>query len=611
MEHTEKLIALLAGILVLGVGSQWLAWRIRIPAILLMLGVGCLAGSLTGMLNPDEIFGELLMPVVSLSVGLILFEGGLNLRLAELRDSWRSLAGLLTVGVMITWLGAAYAAHMLLKVPPSVALVLGAVLTVTGPTVIGPMLRDIRPTGRVGVIAKWEGIVIDPIGATLTLLVFEAVDLYHQSEFGSASLGIVNGLALVTVIGLLVGTFSAALLIGMIKTFWIPDYLQNAMTLMFVVASFAGADALHSEAGLLAVTVMGVILANQPFIDIHRMVEFKESLTVLLISVLFILLSARVPLQSLSSLTWRGPVFALVMIVVIRPIAVWISTMGSGLQRSERLFLAWLAPRGIVAAAVSSVFAWRMGADGATIAPATFLVIFITVTVYGLTAGWVARRLGLSIPNAQGLLIAGATRLTRGIAAELKKAGFQVVLVDTQYHHIRKSRDLGLKAFFANILSEHVVTEIDFGGLGRFLAATSNDEINTLAAARFREDFGRDKVFQLPMDQDSTGRFAATWEHRLVGRTLFDQRLTYDVIRLAFDRGATIKVTPLSETFDYAAFQEHYAGRAFPLMIIDGKKLNVITTDSPPNPKPGQQILSLLLPEDMVRELRGVEAEDG
>ncbi|MBI1345339.1 hypothetical protein GC163_03535 [bacterium] len=610
MESSEKLIAILAGILVLGVGTQWLAWRIRIPAILLLLAVGCTAGSLTGFLQPDVIFGDLLTPMVSLSVGLILFEGGLNLKFSELRDCWRSLLGLLTIGVVITWFAAASFGYLLLGLSPGVALVLGAVLTVTGPTVIGPLLRDIRPTGRVGVIAKWEGIVIDPIGATLTLLVFEAVQLQHQAELGSATITILIGLTKVSVIGVVVGGIAAALLVLMIKLFWIPDYLQNAMTLMFVVGAFACADAWHSEAGLLAVTVMGVILANQSFIDIHRMLEFKESLTVLLISVLFIVLSARVPLSSLASLTWRGPAFAMVMITVVRPISVWFATLGSKLKTAERLFLAWLAPRGIVAAAVSSVFAWRMGEEGAAIAPATFLVIFMTVTIYGLTASWVARRLGLSNPNAQGLLIAGATRLTRGIAAELKKAGFTVVLVDTQYHHIRKSRDLGLPAHFANILSELVTTEIDFGGLGRFLAATSNDEINTLAVARFREVFGRDKVYQLPKDHEVSDRFAATWEHRLIGRTLFDKRLTYDVIRLAFDRGAMIKVTPLSDTFDYAAYQAHYSGRAFPLIILDGKKLSIVTTDNAPTPKSGQQVLSLLLPEEMVQELHPVESDE-
>ena len=393
MDDTSLLIALSA-IIVLGVGAQWLAWRLRLPAILLLLSVGALAGPITGFLNPQDVLGDLLFPLISLSVGLILFEGGLTLRFREVRATWRSLVGLLTVGVAVTWLGATLAARVLLGLPFSTSLLLGSILVVTGPTVIGPLLRDIRPSGRVGAVAKWEGIVIDPIGAVLAVLVFEAIDAIAAASYTHATRHALQGLALTAGSGVLIGGAAAGLLVVSLRRFWIPDYLQNPVALLLVAASLTTANLLHHEAGLVAVTVMGLILANQHRVAVQRIAEFKENLTVLLISVLFVVLAARVEPVELTQLGWRGVAFAVVLIVVVRPLAVWLSTIRSNLKIRERIFLAFFAPRGIVAAAVASIFALRLGDDGAVIAPATLLVIFITVAFYGLSAGWLARQPG-------------------------------------------------------------------------------------------------------------------------------------------------------------------------------------------------------------------------
>lgn len=596
MEHSDQLMRMLAAIIVLGVGGQWLAWRLRIPAILLLLTIGCLAGSISGFINPDEMFGDLLQPIVSLSVGLILFEGGLNLRFAELKGTWRSLLGLLTVGVLVTWCGASLAAHWILGIPPSVAVVLGAVLTVTGPTVIGPLLREIRPTGKVGTIAKWEGIAIDPIGATLAVLVFEAITSIRAAEYSSATINAAQGFASTAIAGLAVGLVTSKLLVESFRRFWIPDYLQNPITLLYVVGTFAGAELLRHEAGLVAVTVLGVLLANQKHVDVHRIIEFKESLTVLLIAALFIVLAARVPLQDVQQLGWRGVAFAATLIVLVRPVAVWLSTIGSGLTRRERCFLAWFAPRGIVAAAVSSVFALRMGESGAIIAPATLVVIMLTVAVYGLTAAPLARKLGLSSSDPQGLLIAGASQTVRAIAQVISKEGIRVILVDTRYQRVAKAREAGLNVCYASILSEYVMDAVDFSGLGRFLAMTSNDQINTLAAARFRELFGAKNVLQLARGE-ATSRLETTWQERLTGRTLFNPRLTYEFMDSALDQGAVIKATRFSEVFTLEAFHAHYGERVHPLFLIDGPRIQVLAADSKISPRAGQLVVSLVLPK--------------
>jgi NhaP-type Na+/H+ or K+/H+ antiporter len=596
MGLSENLLLVIAGTLILGIGTNWIAWRIKVPAILLLLLVGRIAGPATGFLDPEKVFGDLLLPIVSLSVGLILFEGGLNLRIKDLRQTWRTVLGLLTIGVLATWAGGTIAAMYFLQLNFPTALVLGAVVVVTGPTVIGPLLREIRPTGRVGAVAKWEGITIDPVGATLALLVFEATDAIRSGEYASATMSAIYGLLSTAVSGTLVGVAAALILAEFLKRYWIPDYLQSPMTLMFVVGAFAAADWLHHESGLLAVTVMGVILANQSRVNMRNIVEFKESLSIVLISTLFILLSARIPLNTLTSLGWNGIAFAGALILIVRPVSVWLATLRSRLTRRERCFLAWLAPRGIVAAAVSSVFSLRLGEEGTPIASATFIVIVITVLVYGLTSGWLARQLGLSTLDPQGFLIAGANQVSRAVGASLRQAGFGVVLVDTRYPEIAKAREIGLSACFANVLSDHVLDEVDFGGLGRFLGMTSNDEVNTIAVARFRELFGRKNVYQLARIDASHSRWDTRWEKQLSGRTLFGADLTYDFFNRSLLQGATIKMTRLSESFDYQAFQARNGDRARLLFIVEDKRSTVATEDAKISPKPGQAIICLILP---------------
>ena len=592
MDDTQILIAL-AAIVVLGIGAQWLAWRLHLPAILLLLAVGTIAGPVTGFLNLEDLFGDLLLPVISLSVGIILFEGGLSLRIRDVRATWRSLVGLLTIGVVVTWIGATIAAQTLLGFPLSISLLLGSVLVVTGPTVIGPLLRDIRPSGPVGAVAKWEGIVIDPIGAVLAVLVFEVIDSIAAADYSDATREALKGLALTAASGVLVGSGAAGLLIVMLRRFWIPDYLQNAVALLFVIASQTLANLWHHEAGLVAVTVMGVILANQRSVPVHRIAEFKENLTVLLISALFIVLAARVRPSSLISLGWRGVLFAFVLILVVRPVAVWLSTIGSNLRIRERIFLAFFAPRGIVAASVASVFALRV-TGGRLIAPATLLVIFITVAFYGLTAGWLARRLGLAVADPQGFLILGGNVLARKLALAIKSAGFPIVLIDTRYDHVQKARADGITAYCDNALSEHVLEHIDLGGIGRFAALTSNDEVNTLAATRFRELFGRSNVYQVTV-AGARKESAEAALHHFHGRPLFGREQDLARLTTAVEKGSDIKVTPLTQEFSYDDFKEQYGERAWPLFLVAGKKLTPVSSDAPLNPKPGQSIISLLL----------------
>ena len=603
MEETY-LIGLTA-ILVLGVVARWLAWRLHLPAILLLLLCGLAAGPATGFLDPDALFGDVLMPAVSLSVALILFEGGLSLNLRELREIGGVVRNLITVGALVTWVIGAVAGWLILRLEFPLAVLLGAVFVVTGPTVVIPLLRHVRPSARIRNAIKWEGILNDPVGAILAVLVFEAIvagGLGGRFDEGAAQFlySVLTGVG--------VGAAGAALMLALLYFHWIPDFLDAGFSLAMVVAAFSLSNHYQPESGLLATTVMGIALANQRFTDVRHIVEFKEHLRVLIISTLFIVLAARLKAPELSEVLWPTLVFLAVLIFVARPMSVWISCLGSKLTDEERLFLMWMAPRGIVAAAVASIFAERLAENGMQqaqqLAPIAFIVIIGTVTIYGLTAFSVAKRLGLAEPSPQGVLFVGAHAWARQIAKALEKAGFHVAMADSRWSNVSKARLEGLSAHFGAVLSEDVLDEINLYGIGRLLAITSNDEANSLAAVHFRDEFGRSNVYQLPPEKgDQAGRRAIFPGH-LQGRHLFRPEMTFYRLQELFDRGATVKTTPITEKFTFEEFRKLYGDEALPLFVMSkGETLSVVAAVSPAKPRPGQTLIAVV-PAKAVEEVQ-------
>lgn len=593
----ETLLVGLAAIVVLGIGAQWLAWRVNLPSILLLLIVGFIAGPGLHLIDPDVDVGkELLFPLVSLAVAIILFEGGLSLQLRELKSVGSIALRLVSVGVLVTWVLATLFAWLLTDLGRDLSILLGALLTVTGPTVVGPLLRHVRPRGRIGPAAKWEGIVADPVGAILAVLVLHAILLGEPLDSSTGS--VLAGLSSTFLVGGLIGALGALFLYIFLRNHWIPDFLQSPFSLAVVLGVFTVSQAASHESGLVAVTLMGFLLANQKRTPVKHIVEFKENLRVLLISSLFIILAARLSFDDLLGAPLASYAFVVALIVVVRPVAVWVATLGSGLDWREKLFLAWLAPRGIVAAAISALFALQLtdaGIDGGeTLAPLTFLVIIGTVTVYGLTAAPLARRLGLADPDPQGVAIAGVTKFACEVARALQEAGLSVVMMDTNRRRVGEARLAGLNAQVGSILSEDAEHELDLCGIGRLLALTPNDEVNALAALHFAETFGRARVYQLVPTVEG-GRESAPGELR--GRELFDEKATYADLEARVQSGASIKLTPLTGEFDFDSFRELYGERALPLFrLSESGKLWVFTVDDPPAPPAGQTLLSLVDP---------------
>ena len=484
--------------------SQWLAWRVKLPAILFLLASGLLIGPVTQQFNPDALFGDLLFPLISLAVAIILFEGSLTLDLKEIRSQKGVVQRLITVGAGITWAVVAVATHYLFGLSWELSILFGALTVVTGPTVIVPMLRTVRPNADVGNILRWEGILIDPLGALLVVVVYEFIVAQGQAQGAvSGMLAFVEIIASGTVLGLAAGWILGFIL----KRRWVPEYLENMATLTMVFLSFSVANMLAHESGLLAVTLMGMWLANQKDIRIGEILNFKEHLTVLLISGLFIILAARLTLDDLIALGWMPFALLAIMQFVARPLSVWVSAIGSTLSWQEKSLLSWIAPRGIVAAAVSALFAIKLEQSGETeaaiLVPLTFSVIFGTVVLQSATSRMMARWLGVAEPPPNGFLIVGANNIARTIALELKKNKVDVLLTDSNWDNIRAARMDGLRTFYGNPVSEYAEQRLDLVGLGKLLGLSPERSINTVAGMRFGNEFGQHNIFALRTSVDA------------------------------------------------------------------------------------------------------------
>lgn len=598
----EELIFALTAIGLLGALSQWVAWWVKLPAILFLLLSGIVAGPMTGWLDPDAIFGPLLFPFVSLAVAVILFEGSLTLKFSEIRGLEQVVRNMVTIGAMVTWIVIAFATHWLMHFEWPLALLFGALVVVTGPTVIVPMLRTVRPNIRIANILRWEGIIIDPLGAILAVLVFEFI---LSSQDGHAEFThILRSLGEIIGSGLIFGAAAGQLLGVALRRHWIPEYLQSIVTLALLFLTFVAANHFQEESGLLAVTIMGIWLANMRRVPIEDILNFKETLSILLISGLFIILAARLDPAELDKLGWGTVGVLLVIQFVARPLKVLVSTVGSGLSWQEKALLSWIAPRGIVAAAVSALFALKLAAadfpQASTMVSLTFLVIIGTVVLQSATARPLALWLGVAEPEPRGVLIVGANKVARAIAAALQKQGFRVLLTDSHWPNIKEALLSGLEAFWGNAISARADRSLDLVGIGTLLGLSQNDHLNVLAVQKYVPEFGRDAVYALPPPKDKKATDIHTAAEEQRGRILFGEDLTYARLASALAAGAEIKATTLTETFSYDDYLETYGDRVLPLFAIT-KRGNLRIFGDPeynPSPQAGWTVISLVLPEN-------------
>lgn len=594
-----SILVSLAAIGLLGIACQWLSWWMRQPAILLLLLAGIIVGPLTGLLRPDDLFGDLLFPIVSLSVAVILFEGSLTLRIEEIRGLTKVVRNLISIGALLSWMITTAAAHYILDFDINLALLFGAVVIVTGPTVIIPMLRTVRPNANIAGILRWEGIVIDPLGALLSVLVFEFI---ISSQFGSALGHVLLSFGRIILVGAGMG-FLFAIALGLIlRRHLIPEYLRNVLVLTLVFGVYAVSDMAAHESGLLAVTIMGTTLANMKDTDIEDILDFKESLSVLLISGLFIILAARIQPDKLFALGWSTLMLLGVVLFLSRPVAVFASTMGSDLTFRERLLIAWIGPRGIVAAAISAVFAIRLSAEGYAeaelLVSLTFLIIIGTVVIQSATAKYFAHWLGVREPPPTGVLIIGAGIVARALGKAIRERGFKVLLTDSNWENCSLARMDGLEAYYGNPISEHADRNLMLTGLGKMLGMSGRSHLDMLASQKFKSEFGTNNVYELISSRETvmSEKHKVSTRHR--GRQLFGKDITHGRLAGWLRSGAEIRTTQLREEFDFESYLARYARRCVPLFAIDPKeKLFFFTADGDIHPEQGWTVVSLILPE--------------
>ena len=577
---------------------QWLAWWVKLPAILFLLLSGILLGPALNIVDPDALLGDLLFPFVSLSVALILFEGALTLRLEEIRGLERVVRNLVTIGMLSTWLIVAASASWFLGFSWQMALLFGAIMVVTGPTVIVPMLRTVRPNAKISNILRWEGIVIDPIGALLAVLVFEFI----LASSGEALSQTISAFVLMLTTGIVLGVLSGYLLGILLRRHWLPEYLHNFATLAIVFAVFALSNTLHEESGLLTVTVMGIWLANMRGVNIEDILDFKENLSVLLISTLFIILAARIEFDQLTQLGLGAGLVFLSLQFIARPLKILLSTLGSSLTWRERGLLAWIAPRGIVAAAISALFSLRLEAAGYAqadmLVPLTFLMIVGTVVLQSASARLIARLLGVAEPSPRGILIVGANQVARAIGKALTEAGFRTVLADTYWDNVRTARMEGLSTYYGNPTSQHADRHLDLVGIGMLFSLSPQSDLNALATMRFKPEFGKSGVFSLPSKGEAEeGADKASAER--IGRTLFGMDVTYSRLSGLLGDGAEIHSTTLTDSFGYDDFLARFGDEALPLFAITPREnLRVFTAEDSIKPGSGWTLLYLFRTEE-------------
>lgn len=576
----ENLVFAFAIIGILGIGAQWVAWRTNQPAIVLMAIAGVMAGPVLGLFSPadlppgtppmEALFGEFYRPIIAVAVAVILFEGGLQLNFSEIRGLRQGVQRLVFPGVLIAWGLGALAAHKIAGLSLPVAFLFGGIMVVTGPTVIIPLLRQSKLNPRPATLLKWEGIVNDPVGALAAVLVFEFVAYGGQHGTWVEIVGsIVLASVLSAALGYAIGRFAAAAF----RRGWVPEFLKPPVLLTLVLICFELANLLQHEAGLLAVTAMGITMANSKIASINELRLFKENIAVLLVSGVFIILTANLTFESIRSLDWNVFWFIMVMLFVVRPLTVFISTIGAGLPFKERLLVGWIAPRGIVAVAVSSFFGAALAdagfADGEKLIPLAFAMVFATVVAHGFTIGPLAKALGLASKERPGVLIAGASPFSISLAAKLKEMEIPVIVADASWRRLKPARLADVPTYYGEILSEVTEHHLDLNRYGYLLALSGNEAHNALVSTDLAPEMGRAAIFQVnARGKDEDDRQALSYT--LQGRTFLHSGIALDELLRRHYSGWIFQRTRLTDEYPPEKYLADL-GKDYELVLLSRK----------------------------------------
>lgn len=582
----------------LGIGSQWIAWRYRMPAIVIMSVTGLLAGPIFGLMNPEVDFGSLYGPIISVAVAIILFEGSLNLSFKELSGLGKPLFRIATIGAFLAWILGSLTAHYIAGLSWAVAFVIGGLFIVTGPTVIMPLLRQSKLKPRPAKILKWEGIVVDPIGALLAVFAFEIIAYITSSNPDGTALLLFFAASLFAAI---FGWACGKGIGWMFEVGHIPEYLKSPAVFVVVILCFTGADLIMHETGLLSVTAMGITLANMGIRSISDMRHFKENMSVLLISAIFIMLTASLKLETLLQIFSPNIIgYVVLMMFIVRPLSIFISTIGSGLTFNEKVLVGWIAPRGIVALTVSGYFASILSdagyEDANIVTTLTFGLVFFTVVAHGFSIGPLAKKLNLSLEGRPGTLIVGSNPFTVELAKSLSKVKVPVLIVDSSWERLRKAREAGIPFYLGDMLSEQTEYTLDTIPYEILMTLTDDHAYNALVCTTFMPEYGRTNVFKVSpynqIEKSSTDTVA-----KVGGRILFDMKFTMDDLNDKLSAGYVFRQTTLTAQFNYKQYvHEKDNSTVFLYLIKPSGKIKFYSEEMRTVPSTGDTIVSLTPP---------------
>ncbi len=596
---TEAIVLTVTLIGILGVGAQWLAWRFNLPAIVLMAIAGLLIGPISGILHPEDTFGDFYKPMISIAVAVILFEGGLQLKFSELRGLTRGIGRIVLLGGPLAWLFGSLAGYYIGGFSWPTSIIFAGIMIVTGPTVIMPLLRQAKLSSRPSALLKWEGIINDPIGALAAVIAFEFFHvqanpgLTNFEMFGS----LLVGSFLCTIWGIGVGYNLARAF----RSGWVPEYLKSPILLVAVLLAFGFANYLQEEGGLLAVTAMGVTMANTRMPSINQLRHFKENIAVMLIAGVFVMLTANLSFEVLGMLDWRAIAFVLAMLFLVRPAAIMLSTQGTNLTLSERIMVSWIAPRGIVAVAVSGLFAASLHAedgitDGELMVPLAFAMVFATVILHGFSIAPLGRMLGLASTLPPGVLISGASPWSTELAKKLNELDVPVLITDPSYRRLRDARHAGLETYYGEILSEVTEHHVDFVRFGSLLALSGNEAHNALVCTDLAPEMDRAKVYQLYSGGADTSRGSVS--SALQGRTLLSTETSLEELMRLHWAGYRFQFTRLTEEYPPETYQGALADSS--LIVLVHRKGTILfqTAEAPLSLAVGDRVLAYVPPDD-------------
>lgn len=492
---SHDLLSTIIFTIVLGVACIIISEKARIPSIIFLLTIGVLSGpDILGVINPS-LLGRGLWILTELAIAVILFEGGLTLNIKNVLHLSKPIINLITLGALITWGGAAVTAKLILGVSWTVAILFGSLVIVTGPTVIGPLLRTVKVTKGIKTILKWESILIDPVGVIIAVLVLGFVVSEEATLMGT-----IAGFAVKIIVGVLIGIAGGILMSRLMKM----KLTESSATLMIfavVFLMFGISENIIKDSGIMSVTVAGIVIGNLKIPNINIIKGFKEKLTILLVSSIFILLAANLKIAEIKSLGWHGIAVVVCLMLIVRPLNIFASVRDTNVTLKEKLFLSWVAPRGIIAAAVASLFTLTLSQRGFEDAPLlsslTFMTIAITVFIQGITAKPFAELLGVQQTGSKGVLILGGNKFSIELAKILSDNGFPASILDSNKLNCHYARQHGITSFCGDVLNENIWDEIDLSGTGYFYAATSNNELNSLACINARQAFYRYNIYQV------------------------------------------------------------------------------------------------------------------